>query len=274
MKAANIEKLKSFKADLSSLRKDVRENNASMINKSDIRSKAEALAMQWINEFGDHLMQFDKLPEQTIRDMNENMNMLFRLGQQSNRKTSYARVLDAAYRRFNARFIVPISQSTTVVKVKFDFHKLFPNLSDSQESEYMKEAIGCANAGYFRAAVVVGWCAAMDRIHSRVKGLGIKKINEVLRAMREAERGKFKQVKKDLSISALSDVQEIADRNLILLILWLDWIDVNQAERLFEHLSHRNQGAHPGRAPIGKDLLNHFFLGIREIIFNNPKIKR
>ncbi len=274
MKAAIIEKLKSFKADLESLRRDVRGNKASTINKSEICSKADALAMQWTNEFGDHLKQFDKLPEQTITDMNENMSMLFRLSQQSNRKTSYARVLDAAYRRFNARFIVPISQSTTVVKVKFDFHKLFPNLSDSQESEYMKEAIGCANAGYFRAAVVVGWCAAMDRIHDHVRALGVEKINDALRVMREAKHGKFKQVKNAPPITALGEVQEITDRNLIFLILRLGLVDAKQADRLLEHLNHRNQSAHPGNAPVGEDLLNHFFPGIGEIIFNNPKMKR
>jgi len=269
-----IEKLKGFKVELSSLRKDVRNNKASTINKSDIRSKADALALQWAGEFGDHLQQFDQLPEQTIGDMNENMIALLRLSQQSNRKTSYMRVLDAAYRAFNARFVVPISQSAPVVKVDFDFRKLFPNLSDSQESEYMKEAIGCANAGYFRAAVVVGWCAAMSRIHDHVRSLGIKKINENLRVMREAKHGKFKQVKSAPPISALGEVQEINDRNLILLILRLDVVDAKQADRLLEHLNHRNQSAHPGDAPVGDELLNHFFSDIGEIIFNNSNLKR
>jgi len=269
-----IEKLKCFRGDLSSLKKDVRDNGASMINKSGIRSKAEALARQRTNEFGDHLKQFDKLPEKTITDMNENMSTLFRLSQQSNRKTSYTRVLDAAYRRFNVRFVVPISQSTPVVKVGFDFHKLFPNISDPQESEYMKEAVGCANEGYFRAAVVVGWCATMHRIHNCVRTLGIEKINEHLRVMREAKHGKFKQVRSAPPISTLGEVQEITDCNLILLILQLGLIDAKQADRLIEHLNHRNQSAHPGDAPVGEELLNHFFPGIGEIIFNNSNLSQ
>lgn len=269
-----IEKLKRFKVDLNSLRKGVRNNEVETINKLNIRSKAETLAMQWANELRDHLKQFDKLPEQTIRDMNENMSALFRLSQQSNRKVSYTRVLDAACRAFDARFVVPISQSSTVAKVNFDFRGLFPNLSDSQESEYMQEAIGCANAGYFRAAIVMGWCAAMNRIHGHVQELGIEKINENLRVLREAKHGKFKQVKNAPSISVLGEVQEISDRNLILLILRLGLVDAKQVDRLIEHLNHRNQSAHPGDAPVGEDLLNHFFSDIGEIIFNNSNLKR
>ena len=81
--------------------------------------------------------------------------------------------MNATLKNFDDNFILPIEQSATQVESIFDLEKLIPGLADPNESSYLKEAVECAEAGHKRAAIVLGWCAVIDRFKSRSSDLGL-----------------------------------------------------------------------------------------------------
>src|SRR5215212_2576837 len=60
-------------------------------------------------------------------------------------------------------------------RVTFDLEKLVPGLSDPEESDYLKEAVECAEAGHKRAAIVLGWCALVDKPQKQIVRIGLDK---------------------------------------------------------------------------------------------------
>jgi hypothetical protein len=46
------------------------------------------------------------------------------------------------------------------------------------EVDYLSEAIQCARTGNRRAAIVLGWCAAVNRLHLYVQREGFEKLNQ------------------------------------------------------------------------------------------------
>lgn len=273
MKTRIIEKLECFKASLTSIRKAVRQSETEMINRRAIRSQAECIATLWIQELSGSLKQFN-LPEEDLASMDKGMKRLLRISQQGNRKTSYTEILDVAYHRFNARFIVPIKQSSPQDTLR-DLRSMLPESLSNKESEYMQEAFGCADAGYFRAAIVMGWCAAIDKLQTQIDKFGFDKFNRASEEMKRKTTGKYKSWNKIFSISTAGELQGISDADLITLLEYLEFFDSNQANRLRTScLQYRNQSAHPGNAPIGKDHVKIFFSDIGKIVFDNPKMKR
>ena len=41
-----------------------------------------------------------------------------------------------------------------------DLEKVYENITE-EEKEYLVEAIGCAEGGFFRASIVLGWCSGV-----------------------------------------------------------------------------------------------------------------
>ncbi|MCY4259178.1 MAG: hypothetical protein OXC91_02790 [Rhodobacteraceae bacterium] len=273
MKEEILEKLNNFRDDLMGL---ARESRAKKGKIKEIRSRAEKLAMLWADELRSPLEHKFKLPLSDIFDMAEQMKNLSRLSQKNSRRTSYQKVLESpTLRDFGVRFITPIQQNTSIVEVNFNFHKQFPNLPSAQESEYMGEAIGCANASCFRAAVVMGWCAAVDKIQQHIgQKLGFDEFNCASKKMKEADTGKFKRWTKEFSISTLSGLQELHEGDLIDVLEYLEVFDSNQSKRLHICREYRNQSAHPADAHIGEGHLRVVFSDIEKFIFSNSKMKR
>jgi hypothetical protein len=166
----------------------------------------------------------------------------------------------------------PIQQTSSVVESKFDLQKLVTGLPNPDESEYLKEAIDCANSGFHRGAIVLGWCATIDRIQKRIQALGFANFNTASTALKNQNSGRHKRWNKEFKVTTLSELQEVFDNDLITVCEGLNLIDGNQADRLKEvDFQYRNHSAHPGEAPIEDAHLVAFFTDITTIILTNPK---
>ena len=89
--------------------------------------------------------------------------------------------------------------------------------SKAEENAYLKEAIECARHDFYRASVVLGWCAATDRIHRTIEKVGFAKFNIASATMASQTAGRFKKFNTVQNVSSLSEIREVFDT----LILWV-----------------------------------------------------
>ncbi len=274
MKTEALRLLKSFETDLRSVRKNIGSLECDRVSTQELRRAAEELATRWVEDLRSPLEHKFQIAKETIAETSESMKHLHVLSRPSNRKSSYLEVLDAVLDHFKDKFVLPIQQTSGAVESKLDLQKLVSGLPSPDESEYLKEAIDCANAGFNRGAIVLGWCAAIDRIQKRVQALGFAKFNAASTALKNQTSGRHKRWNKEFNITTLSELQSVFDNDLITVCEGLDLLDSNQADRLTDvDFQYRNHSAHPGEAPIEDPHLVAFFTDINTIILTNAKFK-
>ena len=148
-----------------------------------------------------------------------------------------------------------------------------------QERDKIKPAVErltahrqCYNAGFHRAAIVLGWCSAIDRIQKRLQVLGFAAFNAASTALKAQTSGRHKRWNKGFNVTTLGDLQTVFDSDLITVCEGMGLLDSNQADRLIDvDFQYRNHSAHPGEAPIEDPHLVAFFTDINAIILTNPK---
>jgi hypothetical protein len=271
MKAEILKSLETFESDMRRLRKDV-VASGERVTSSVVRKNAESLADRWVEEIRSPLEHKFKLPTETIEQTSEAMKQLHVLSRPNNRKTSYLKTIDAVLKDFKNRFVLPIQQTATVVENVFDLQKLVAGLPDKEESDYLKEAVDCANAGFCRAAIVLGWCAAISRIQRKILLLGFAVFNSASQSLKMQTSGRHRKWNKQFNVTSLGELQEIFDTDLITVCEGLQLLESNQADRLKDmDFQWRNHSAHPGEAPIEPAHLVAFFTDINAIVLTNPK---
>jgi hypothetical protein len=272
MKAEILEKLRTFEADLRELRRAVRAVAVKQVSIKALRSQAEALANRWVEEIRSPLEHKFRINAETIKATSEQIKQLHVLSRPNNLKSSYIRLLDEILDGYKDKFILPIQQMPVAVENVFDLQKLVSGLPDPEESEYLKEAIDCANANFKKAAIVMGWCAAIDRIQKKIQVLGFATFGKMSSSMKQQVSGRHKQFKKEFVIATLGDLQAVFDPDLIQVCEGLQLLDGNEADRLIKvDFQYRNHSAHPGNAPIEDAHVVSFFIDINKIILTNPK---
>lgn len=271
MKEAILAQVRSFKDDLQALRREVTAIDGDRVYAKATRERAETVATRWVEDLRSPLEHKFRLSGEVIRAMSEAMKQLHVLSRPNNRKTSYLKAIREALVDFDDRFVLPIQQSAMEVESLLDLQKLIPGLADPAESDYLQEAVDCASSRYKRAAIVLGWCAAIDRMQRKVLAVGLVSFNQASSKLKAQTSGKFKRWNKEFSVTTLSELQTVFDTDLIVVLEGMELIDGNQAQRLETCFQYRNHSAHPGLAPIEDPHVVAFFSDINAIVLQNPK---
>jgi hypothetical protein len=122
-------------------------------------------------------------------------------------------------------------------------------LPSAEENEYLKEAIDCARHDFYRASVVLGWCATTDRIHRVIEKTGFPNFNVASASMASQTKGRFKKFNAVQNVSSMSDMREVFDTVVMWVLEGVQFIDSNQHTRLRSCFDMRCPCAHPGDAP-------------------------
>ncbi len=171
------------------------------------------------------------------------------------------KTLDALIKPMRGELIVPLQAGATR-RAPSAFEAFVASLSDPGESAYFQEALICARAGFLRAATVMGWCAAIDRIHRKIEQIGFTRFNVTSAQMASQQKGRFKRFNQTQSVTTLSDLREVFDTTVLWVLEGMTLIDANQHMRLRSCFEMRCQCAHPGDAPITEYNLMSFFSDI------------
>lgn len=274
MKENILQLLEGYKSNLNNLRKQLEGIRTETVNKKQIRELADKIASMWVEELRSPLEHQFKITADIIKQTAEDMKKLHILSRPSNLKTSYLKVTKSTLHRFDDKFILPIKQSSSDITNVFDLNKIIPSLNSDEESEYLKEAVSCVRYKLFRAGIVMGWCAVIDRLQKLIISTGLNKFNSTALNIKSQTSGKYKRWNKEFNVTTLGELQTVFDNDLIIVLEGMDIFDGNQSDRLLSCFNLRNQSAHPGEAPILEANVLAFFSDINEIVFQNAKIKR
>jgi hypothetical protein len=269
-----IEKLEILRAKLKQLKKDVSAIPGDRVCRKGAMSLADEIATYWVEELRSPLEHKVKLDSALIQETANNMKQLHVLSRPNNHKKSYLKTINIILRKFDDKYVLPIKQGySEEINQSSNLHELIPDLATPEESEYLKEAFDCAASGFKRAAIVLGWCAVVNKIQEKLILIGLDEFNKTSTKLKNSTKGKYKFWKKEYSICSLSELQTVFDTDLIVILEGMELIDGNQAERLRTCFQYRNHSAHPGEAPIEEPNMIAFFSDINSIILNNEKFR-
>lgn len=265
-----LESLKLLHSDLLSLRKSIADETSKTISKKSLREQAEQIGTSWFSGLADELAANGTIQASVVQAYSDNFGKLIKISSPNNLKASYLAILGDLCKKFRDDLILPVQKNPITLKNASLLTKMLAGLS-AEEDAYLKEAINCASKEYYRASVVLGWCAAIDRIHRAIEKIGFPNFNVTSASMASQTQGRFKKFNSPQNISSLSELREVFDTVVLWVIEGMQLIDNNQHARLKGCFDLRCQCAHPGDAPVTEFNLLSYFSDLNEIIFRNPK---
>lgn len=140
---------------------------------------------------------------------------------------------------------------------------------DAAERRFIEEAIACIKADAPRAAIVLGWCAVIDRMRRKVVDVGLDKFNSASNRLKGQTTGRFKHWIKGIQLASEGDLLAVFDADLMIVLQGMGLIDKNQADRLETLFQWRCQSAHPADTPINDAHVNAFFSDAVDIVLAN-----
>lgn len=265
------ESLQMLWTRLKALRKSLKSETVQTVGKLALRKQANALGRDWHKDFAPKLKH--SLSSESLENYDSQFTRLLKLSAPNNKVASYLNAIDLIIKPFNDELLIPSQQGALIEFATSSFDAFFANLSSAEEGEYLAEAIACAKAGHLRAAAVLGWSAAIDRVHRVLECNGLDKFNSMSQQMQAATTGRYRKFSKGQDVNNISELREVFDSTILWIIEALGMIDTNQHKRLVSCFEMRCHGAHPGDAPITTYNLMSFFSDLDQIIFRNAKFK-
>ena len=261
--------LKDFESRLKTLRSDVKRETVSRIAKASLRNTAENLGSEWFSSIEPEL-KLSNIDPSILLTYSEEFHTLVKISAPNNLRSRYLTVLQGIVGKFRKELILPVQ--TNPPTPTSQLQTLLAGVTNSNQSEYLKEAIECSRHKLYRAAAMLGWSAAIDQIHHAIERIGFAKFNIASSAMASQTKGRFKKFNQVQNVSSLGELREVFDNIILWILEGMQLIDNNQHTRLHSCFELRSQCSHPGEAPITEYNLLSFFSDINEIVFKNPKL--
>lgn len=267
-----LDQLRQFHRDLKTLKSQINKEKGPRVSKKALCAEAERLSTFWFSDLVPVLSK-QVILKPDIEAYSTHFHSLLRLSKPNNLKTRHAEVIGLCLKKFSDVLIIPIQKQPKVQKEVSALAKMLSGLSDAEEDAYLTEAIACASGNLFRGAAVLGWCAAIDRIHRVIEKVGFNKFNTVSQQMAAAQSGRFRRFNKGQNIPSISELREVFDSEILWIIEGMQLIDSNQHTRLRSCFDLRCQCSHPGDAPVTEYNLLSFFSDINEIVLRNANFQ-
>ena len=265
-----LDALKTCLQDLKDLRRQIRSHKPKRIAKMEMRTESEQLSSTWLGDLCAQLESTGQTTPEVLQRYSDLFRQLLKLSAPNNLRTSYLKVLGALTKTFRSELILPLHERPAQSLSLGLLSSLFKNLP-AEEDNYLKEAIGCAQRGFLRASVVLGWCAAIDRIHRKIEEVGFATFNVASAQMASQQKGRFKKFSQVQNVTSMSDLRQVVDNSVLWIVEGMGLIDSNQHTRLRGCFDMRSHCAHPGDAPTTEYNLLSFYSDLKEIVFANSK---
>jgi hypothetical protein len=269
-----VKETERFIVQLSELLSKVRANRSEFISKQGLRSKLGAISKKWLQEFTSHIRASGEIEDTIINELDSTFERILTLAGSNNRKTSYVKQLRDAIQVLQQSVLVPLIKSTPTTSLLdgITAKVLAQNLSVEQQT-YLEEAFTAARAGCFKAATVMTWCAAIDRLRAFVLAKGLNVYSQTSTALKQNGTGFYKYFKNEVNITMENELQEIFDRNLIIVISGMNnALDINQAKALLGLFDRRNSSAHPSATVVDELLFASYLNELNTLVFANPNL--
>lgn len=269
MKTQLIATLKSHYRDLTNFSRAVAAVTTRQVEKREIKSAAQFLARRWFDEIKPLLETAQASPE-TLSSFSTLFETLLKTSRIRATKSTYAALVSQLMPKYEDELIHAAEIGTFSGGGALSIAPYLEGLS-ADEGSYLDEAQRCLSVKALKGCIVLGWCATIARIHSKIADFGFEKFSIATEEMTAKTYGRFKPFNKKHRIESLSELQRIFDTDLLWVLEYLELIDGNQHQRLRFCFELRNNSAHPGQAPIEPENVYSFYSDITKIVLKNPK---
>jgi hypothetical protein len=149
-------------------------------------------------------------------------------------------------------------QRPAALTIKHDLAKHIAELADPNLKDYLQETVNCFDHGYYRASIVMAWCAGFAILRDWLYSRHLAAMNAVM--------AKWKSPR---HISKIEDFEELSERVVLDTARTATVVTKEQHKQLVALLDQRNSFAHPtGRkcsAPVAEAYLTQI---LDEVIVN------
>jgi hypothetical protein len=137
------------------------------------------------------------------------------------------------------------------------------------ERDVADEAFRAYEAGCYRAAVVLFWCAAGNRMRDHIENhLTFAAYNGSSAAVYQSQHQLYRRFSRDYPVSGRPELDEVPDAHILAVLLYSQVLVSNAYQILDQVRVTRNLCAHGGHTPIGarrcaasfEDCLNNLFV--------------
>lgn len=273
-----IQSLKNFFEEIKCQKKIISLRKTTQITSQRDKNDLNSLAQRWFENYSKTLPSYG-LDENTVSTYDKAFREILILSSSNNRVTSYEKQFEKIIKSFNEDIIIFLQteahEPTEKLETEFsaEIKPLLDKVPNKSENDYLKEASGCWEHGFLKAAVVLAWCAAIDRIHLVIEQNGFDVFNKASASMKSQTKGRFKNFNSSYNISSISELRTVFDRDVLWILEGMQLIDGNERVRLVSCFDMRCHSGHPGAAPITKYNVLSCFSDIIEIVLANPKFQ-
>lgn len=270
MKEELLSRLNHHVSGLTEFQKNVRAVAANRISLTTLKENGNSLCREWF-DLARPSLERANLDEVVLNKFSADFENLLQLTRGRSAKDSYLSVLREITSHYASDLIHQIEVRTFTGTGPFSISPYIDGLP-VEEGAYLDEAQRCLTVNGIRACIILGWCAAIARIHEKIEKLGFDNFNKASEDMAAKQFGRFKPFNKKFKVESVSELRRtVFDTDLLWVLEYLTLIDSNQHERLRYCFEMRNNSAHPGQAPITGENLYSFYSDITNIILKNPK---
>lgn len=264
-----IKNIKKIESDAKKLRTEINKIKLTHISTSKLKTDAGSIASEWF-KIRSEIKQFG-IPDETIDSYTIHFKNLLTLSQNNQRKSSYLAVLAMIIPNFKKEIIIPVMTNAPSHQGIRSLDEII-QLVKGDEQDYLKEAKGCEEKDFYRASVILGWCAVAYRIHNKIQKIGFSQFNQASNNIQSIKTGRYAKFKRTYTINSTAELQNIPDSYLLIILEYLNIIDSTQYNSLESCLKLRNNCAHPGKFQIMKPNLEAYFSDLKTVIFENKNI--
>lgn len=271
-----LQGLEMLQTDLINLKKQIQKNDGSRVWTGEIIDDSKRIAIRWFDDFEPVLSHFG-VSDLEIKDYHARFDSILRLAARSGpSKKAFLEGLEEIIANFADNLVVEVQKFSqplsTTLPISY-INAILNHVTD-EEKDYLLEALDCVRVGARRASVIMGWCAAVYRMHKIIESLGFEEFNNKSKEMKNKTKGRYGRFKKEFAIDSLFELRAtVFDTDLLWVLEYWGLIDSNQHNQLSACYVMRSTSAHPGEAEMSDENLISFFSDLRKIIFTNPKFQ-
>jgi len=263
--------IKAFRSKLIALKKKIAAHPKKQIFIKGMLNELQVTATLWFDKFEAPLRHFYKLNQDVIDYYHKSIGNLLEISTMNPAISTVLGLLRDIEKNIQQDLLVPVLKYQSEIKIRGNYANILTG-KKGVELEYLREAVECDEEGHFRAAIILGWAAAVDRLHHIIMKNGLDRFNNASVQMSAISTGRYKRFNKKFDIKNLSDLRmTVFDNDLLWIFEFLGLIDGNEHEKLEICFTMRNICAHPGEAKLSPENVKSFFSDLDTLIFNNPK---
>lgn len=271
-----IEQLERFLSSLSELQEAIKKNKSDFVSRSTLRDQVTTCCKYWLGKLSTQIRGEGLIDDQVVNSIDEKFEKLLELATSNNRKKSYSSLLSILPKEIQKEVLVPIikkaktSQNPLAAAI---LSKIYSSLSSEDEKKYFEEAARAASNECYKAATVMVWCAAVDRLRKVVEDLGLKSFNKTSKQLKARKSGYYKHFSKEFSLTQTNELPEVFDKDLITVLSAMVNLDLNELKAILHLFDVRNHCAHPSSYIMDELAYINYINEVLKLVLANPKFR-